>query len=213
VVVFHDITERNAWKTNCAGVGERFELPYRAPGRPVGLGPADRRRLFLAAVESMLGYEDHEITHRLEEWEQLLHPDEREQVLAANYDPFRGEDAALRIRVPTAAQDGTYRWILARGVALRDASGRPYRMAGSHVDTTERRQAEEERQRMLERVTAGAVRGGDGRPGRPGGPGSLCGPARNSTIPWPNSSRASSGPRVRTAGSITRTSTGSTTPG
>ena len=46
------------------------------------------------------------------------------------------------------ASSDSWRWFRERGVALRDEQGRPYRMAGSLEDVTERKNAEAERDRL-----------------------------------------------------------------
>jgi len=129
---------------------ERFELAVR--GSQDGLWDWDLRTgdvYFSPRWKSILGYEDHEIAHRIEEWEQRLHPDERERVLAANAAHAAGTTPHYEYEYRLRHKDGSYRWILARGVAMRDATGKAYRMAGSHVDITERKQAEEEQDRLL----------------------------------------------------------------
>jgi PAS domain S-box-containing protein len=131
---------------------ERFELAVR--GSQDGLWDWDLQTgdvYYSPRWKSILGYEDHEIANRIEEWEQRLHPDERERVIAANKAHADGQTPHYEYEYRLRHKDGSYRWILARGVALRDASGRAYRMAGSHVDITERKQAEEERERLLSR--------------------------------------------------------------
>jgi PAS domain S-box-containing protein len=131
---------------------ERFELAVR--GSQDGLWDWDLRTgdvYFSPRWKSILGYEDHEIANRIEEWEQRLHPDERERVIAANRAHAEGKTPHYEYEYRLRHKDDSYRWILARGVALRDASGKAYRMAGSHVDITERKRAEEERERLLAR--------------------------------------------------------------
>lgn len=131
---------------------ERFELAVR--GSQDGLWDWDLRSgdvYFSPRWKGILGYEDHEIANRIEEWERRLHPDERERVLAANAAHAEGLTPHYEYEYRLRHKDGSYRWILARGVALRDTAGKAYRMAGSHVDITERKQAEEERDRLLSR--------------------------------------------------------------
>ena len=93
--------------------------------------------------KSMLGYEDHEIPNQRSSWEQLLHPEDRARVVEGLNIYLAGHTADYQVEHRMCHKDRSYRWILARGVALRDAEGRPVRMAGSHVDLTERKQAEE----------------------------------------------------------------------
>lgn len=129
---------------------ERFELAVR--GSQDGLWDWDLRTgdvYYSPRWKSILGHEDHEIAHRIEEWEQRLHPDERERVIAANYAHANGSTPYYEYEYRLRHKDGSYRWILARGVALRDASGKAYRMAGSHVDITERKLSEDERERLI----------------------------------------------------------------
>jgi PAS domain S-box-containing protein len=93
--------------------------------------------------KSMLGYEDHELANCLETWQQLIHPEDAERTLAAVQAHLESQVPVYQLEHRLRHKDGSYRWILARGIALRDAQGRPYRMAGSHSDITERKEAEE----------------------------------------------------------------------
>ena len=80
-------------------------------------------------------------------WERLLHPDDRERALACLQAYLSGQTPTYEGEHRLRHKDGSYRWILSRGVALRDGEGKPVRMAGSHVDLTAYKQAEEQLQR------------------------------------------------------------------
>src|SRR5262249_21178046 len=103
-------------------------------------------------------YEHHEISNHLAEWESRLHPDERDRVLAANYAHIAGDTPHYEYEFRLRHKDGSYRWILSRGVALRDGRGKAYRMAGSHADLTERKRIEAALRQANDRLAL-AVRG------------------------------------------------------
>jgi PAS domain S-box-containing protein len=93
--------------------------------------------------KAMLGWEDHELANRFEEWADRLHPDDRGRAMSVLHAYLQNQLSDYEIELRLRHKDGSYRWILSRGVAFRDDKGRPYRMAGSHTDVTERRKAEE----------------------------------------------------------------------
>jgi PAS domain S-box-containing protein len=104
--------------------------------------------------KSMLGYADHEVEGNLDGWQRLLHPDDRTRALAAVQDHLEGRTPYLELEHRLKHKDGEYRWILARGLALCEGSGRAYRFAGSHTDITARKRAEEQIQRQNELLAA-----------------------------------------------------------
>ena len=124
---------------------ERFDLAIR--GTDAGIwdwNVVTGQVYFSSRWKSMLGCGDEEIRCSFSEWEERLHPEDRHRALATieAYLAGKADDYELEHRL--RHKDGSYRWILARGAAVRDDSGRPYRMVGSHLDITQRKALEQD---------------------------------------------------------------------
>jgi PAS domain S-box-containing protein len=77
----------------------------------------------------------------ISEFVDAIHPEDRARVGALIRQAIeRGEDYAAEYRLPQ--QDGSVRWVYARGRCHRDATGAATRFPGVVSDVTERRQAE-----------------------------------------------------------------------
>ena len=76
-------------------------------------------------------------------WEQQIHPDDRERVLATMAAAQAGE-IKYRCEYRLLATDGRVVWVLDEAVVVRDADGRPVSVQGVALDITERKQAEAE---------------------------------------------------------------------
>jgi diguanylate cyclase (GGDEF)-like protein/PAS domain S-box-containing protein len=117
---------------------ERYALAAR--GTYNGLWDWDLRTdevYYSPRWKATLGYEEEEVGTSPDEWLSRVHPEDIEQ-LRANLlthrhkctSHFESEHRLLH-------KDQTYRWMLGRGIAVRDRDGKGLRMAGSLTDITE----------------------------------------------------------------------------
>jgi PAS domain S-box-containing protein len=148
--VMVDVTERRQRDDALRESGGRLALAARASH--VGLWDWDlltNHVVFSPEWKSQLGYNDDEIRGDYLEWETRVHPDDLAPTLHALMAYQSGAAPEYDVEFRMRHKDGAWRWIYARGEVLRDPSGKPTRMLGCHVDVTERKRAEEERQAHL----------------------------------------------------------------
>ncbi len=88
--------------------------------------------------KAMLGYEDAEIGDAPGEWLSRVHKSDRAALEAQLAEQWNGavptKECAIEHRL--LHKDGSYRWMLSRGMVERDSAGKAIRMAGSQTDIT-----------------------------------------------------------------------------
>lgn len=140
---------------------ENTELPRRAPdpanarqhldillqAAPVGVWELDvaTRRLTLSPEWlGRLGYSPDELAPRLSSFQELVHPEDLSRVVGVLDAHLAGSVPQYECEYRVRASSGEWRCILDYGrVVSSDASGRPLRSAGAHVDITERVRAQD----------------------------------------------------------------------
>jgi diguanylate cyclase (GGDEF)-like protein/PAS domain S-box-containing protein len=85
----------------------------------------------------MLGREEAEIGSSPEDWFRHVHPEDIEALKEAIALHSRGATSPFELEYRMKHQNGSYRWMLSRGLAIRDKEGKPTRMAGSQTDINE----------------------------------------------------------------------------
>ena len=103
----------------------------------------NHRVIFSPRWKELRGFGLDEVGDREEEWSSGIHPEDAPRVMAAVQAHFEGKSAFFAEEYRIRCKDGSWKWVLDRGIARRDATGRVVRMAGSESDITERKRAEE----------------------------------------------------------------------
>lgn len=89
--------------------------------------------------KAMLGWGENEISDGTDEWFNRIHDADRKRVQEEIAAHRNGSTPHFESEHRMLHKDGTFRWMLNRGLAVVDDSGRTLRMAGSQTDITERK--------------------------------------------------------------------------
>jgi diguanylate cyclase (GGDEF)-like protein/PAS domain S-box-containing protein len=144
VVILRDVTVESRQMDELRDSRERYQLA--ATGTSVGIWDWDLRTnaIFISSRwKQMLGYDDSELPNEFQTFQDHLHPEDRSRTLERLLGFVAGDSTEYHNEFRLRHKDGSYLWVLSRGEAIRDESGRAYRVAGSNADITQRKLAEE----------------------------------------------------------------------
>ncbi len=93
---------------------------------------------------SMLGLEEQAVKNNPDEWLDRIHSDDRDGFIKALNSHLSGSTDTLECEYRILHHDGGYRWMLCRGLVVTTNKQKPYRIAGSQSDITNRKRMEQE---------------------------------------------------------------------
>jgi diguanylate cyclase (GGDEF)-like protein/PAS domain S-box-containing protein len=117
---------------------ERYALAVRGANDGLWDWNLKTNQIYLAPRwKVMLGLDESEVLENPQTWFTRLHADEINGVMSEINDHLEGRTSHFEIEHRMLHQNGTFLWMRTRGLAVRDATGKAYRMAGSQTDITE----------------------------------------------------------------------------
>jgi PAS domain S-box-containing protein len=141
--VVRDVTERVRAEVALVESEQRYALATAAGGAGVWDWNLATNEIYVdPRLKSLLGFQDHEIANRLDDWGQRLHPDDRARVMECATDHISGTSPTYEVEHRMLHKDGSVRWFVARGSVLHE-NGRPARLVGTDIDITDQKQAAE----------------------------------------------------------------------
>ena len=147
-----DVTEQVRSSQQLRNSEQRLEMALQGAADgiwdlEVATGNIDR----VSYIPDHLGYGPDEIEGSIDGWKEILHPEDRDQVLSAFNAMVSGETDSYQSEHRLRTKDGQWRWILDQGrVVSCDEEGRPRRVIGIHKDIDEQKRAGEELARTTE---------------------------------------------------------------
>ena len=138
-----DVTERRRTERALRESEQRYSLATKATNDVIWEWNLETNELIWNEnAFSVFGYQPEEVYPHEKWWEELMHPQDRERVLAKLDASLASGDSIWSDEYRFLRRDGLYADIVDRGYVERDAQGKGLRMIGAMSDITLRRRAE-----------------------------------------------------------------------
>ncbi len=143
LIYFQSITARKRAEAALRASEERYALAARGANDGLWDWNLDERRVYLSPRwKAMAGYEESELNDDPAEWMDRIHPADVDRVRTEIREHVEGRASQFQSEYRLFHRQGHYRWMLCRGLVVRDLGGRAYRIVGSQTDVTDRKTAE-----------------------------------------------------------------------
>ena len=142
--VGHNVTVRRESEEKLQKSEERFSLAMRGANDGLWDWNLETNEVYYSPRwKGMLGYKNNELTDDLNTWERLVHPDDKDRVLAMVQDCWVGKADSFDIEMRMQHKAGHEVFVLSRAFLVhRDSDQKTVRLVGTHVDITARKKAE-----------------------------------------------------------------------
>jgi PAS domain S-box-containing protein len=142
-VYFSDITATREARRALQVSEERFQLLSKATNDAIWDWDLKTDALWWnEGFEVLFGYSPDEVKPDIDFWCSLIHPDERDGIIADIEREIAGGGTQWTDEYRFLRRDGTYAFVMDRGYIIRDDQGIGVRMIGGMTDITSRKEAE-----------------------------------------------------------------------
>ncbi|MFO1424847.1 MAG: PAS domain S-box protein [Candidatus Competibacteraceae bacterium] len=139
-----EMTPQRQPETDLRKSEERLALALSVSGQGLyDINLVTGQAVFSAEYARMLGYEPSELELTPATWASWLHPEERERIWQLFEDCVTGKQSDYQAELRLRTRCGEWIWVRSVGKVVEwDATGRPTRMIGTHLNITERKRTE-----------------------------------------------------------------------
>ena len=105
--------------------------------------------------KQLLGYNENELKNKSKEWDEKVHPDDKDSYFEDFKAHLNGEIEYYENEYRIRCKDGSYKWILDKGKIIeRNDKNKPTRIIGTHTDISNLKKKEDQLNKNLEIITS-----------------------------------------------------------